>query len=97
MVIEEILLPTVFVRQWTSIDYCKTSDLFFWFIFLVSSPLSLITMRFSHSSSMNTRIGKSSKFPMSSTSMASSFQLNSMKPYTFFNETAIFLEIKLAK
>ena len=85
MVIEEILLPTVFVRQWTSIDYCKTSDLFFWFIFLVSSPLSLITMRFSHSSSMKTRIGKSSKFPMSSTSMQSCFS-------TKFSETLYLLQ-----
>ena len=26
--------PTSFVRQWTSIDYCKTSDFFFWIIVL---------------------------------------------------------------
>ena len=29
MVIEEMLSPTTFVTEWTSIDYCKPSDFFF--------------------------------------------------------------------
>ena len=42
MVIEEILSPTAFVTEWTSLS--KTSDFFFWLIFLVGSPASLITL-----------------------------------------------------
>ena len=40
-------------------------------IFSVSSPPPLTTMRFPHSSLMNTSLGESSKFPMSSISMQS--------------------------
>ena len=54
-VTEEILSPTTFVTKWTFIGYCKTSA-FFWLIFSVSSPPSLTTMRFPHSSSMNTSL-----------------------------------------
>ena len=61
MVTEEILSPTAFAKQWTSTDYCKTHDFFF------CSPPSLTTMRFSHSPSMDTSLGESSKFQMSST------------------------------
>ena len=80
-VTEEILSPTTFVTKWTFIGYCKTSA-FFWLIFSVSSPPSLTTIRFSHSSSMNTSLGESSKFPMSSLSMQSS----SFSNITFFYE-----------
>ena len=72
MVNEEILSPTTFVTEWTSIDYSKTSDLFFRLIILVSSPPSLTAMRFSHSSLMNTNLCESSKFPLSSISIQSS-------------------------
>ena len=47
----------------------KTWDLFFWLIFLISFPLSMTTLRFLHSSSMNTTLSKSSKFPLSSISI----------------------------
>ena len=63
------MVSEAFVTEWTSIGYCKTSDFFFWLIFLVSSPPSLTTTRFPHSSSMNTSLGESSKFPMSSVSI----------------------------
>ena len=72
MVTEEILLPTTFVTEWTYIGYCKASDFFFWLTFQVSSPPSLTTMRFSHSSSMNTSLGESSKSPVLSISIQSS-------------------------
>ena len=85
-VTEEILSPTTFVTEWTFIGYCKTSD-FFWLIFSVSSPPSLTTMRFPHSSLMNTSLGESSKFPMSSISMQSS----SSSTITFFSEELLFL------
>ena len=48
-IIGKMRSPTAFVRQWTSIDYCKTSDFFFWLIFLVSSLTSLATMKFLYS------------------------------------------------
>ena len=83
---EEILSPTTFVIEWTFIGYCKTSDIF-WLIFSVSSPPSLTTMRFPHSSLMNTSLGESSKFPMSSISMQSS----SSSTITFFSEELLFL------
>ena len=79
-VTEEILSPTTFVTKWTFIGYCKTSA-FFWLIFSVSSPPSLTTMRFPHSSSMNTRLGESFKIPMSFISMRSS----SSPTITFFS------------
>ena len=79
-VIEEILSPTAFVTEWTSVDTCKTSDFFFWLIFLVSTPPSLATMRFPHSSSMNTGLGESSTFPASSIESSSSLTI------TFFSE-----------
>ena len=63
-VTKEILLPTTFVTKWMFIGYCKMSA-FFWLIFSVSSPPSLTTMRFPHSSLMNTSLGESSKFSMS--------------------------------
>ena len=85
-VTEEILSPTTFVTKWTFIGYCKTSA-FFWLIFSVSSPPSLTTMRFPHSSLMNTSLGESSKFPMSSISMQSS----SSSTITFFSEELLFL------
>ena len=69
-VTEEILSPATFVTKWTFIGYDKTS-VFFWLIFSVSSPPSLITMRFPHSSLINTSLGESSKFTMSSISMQS--------------------------
>ena len=72
MVIEEMQSPAEFVRQRTSIDYCKMFDFFFWLVFLLSSPPSLTSMRFSHSSSMNKSLCESSKFPMSSISIPSS-------------------------
>ena len=57
------------------IDYSKMSDFFFWLIFRVSSPPSLTTMRFSHSSSIYASLGESSKFPISSLSISSSSSL----------------------
>ena len=100
MVIEEMSSPTAFVRQRTSKDYCKTSNFFFWLIFLVSSPLSLTIMRFSHSSSINTSLGKTSKFPMSSISIP--FRPSST--ITAFSEwlsssmkARVFFKIKLGK
>ena len=44
MVIEEILLPTIFVIEFASLGYFKTSDFFFWLICLVHSPQSLTTI-----------------------------------------------------
>ena len=76
MVTEEILSSTTFVTEWTSISYCKASDFFFWLIFLVSSQRSLATMRFPHSSSMNTIIGES----------FISIQFSSSSTLTFFSE-----------
>ena len=67
-VTEEILSPATFITEWTSIGYCETSK-FFWLIFLVSSPPSLPTMRFPHSSSMTTGLGECSKFSMISISI----------------------------
>ena len=46
-----------------------TSDFFFLLIFLFSSPPSMITLRFPHSSSMNNSLGKSTKFPILSISI----------------------------
>ena len=85
-VTEEILSPTTFVTKWTFKGYCKTCA-FFWLIFSVSSPPSLTTIRFPHSSLMNTSLGESSKFPMSSISMQSS----SSPTITFFSEELLFL------
>ena len=94
MVTEEILLPTAFVTEWTSIGYFKTSEFFFWLILLVSSSPSLTIP---HSSSMNTNLGESSTFPIVSISKQSS----SSSTITFFqkgfNETVIFLKIKIQK
>ena len=85
LVTEEILSPTTFVTEWTSIGYCKTSD-FFWLIFPIRSSPSLATMRFPHSSLMNKSVGESSKFPMSSLSMQSS----SFSNITFFLKSGFF-------
>ena len=46
----------------------QTSNFFFWLIFLVSSSSSLTTLRFPYSSSINTNLGKFSKFSTSSIS-----------------------------
>ena len=86
LVTEEILSPTTFVTEWTSIGYCKTSDIF-WLIFPIRSSPSYTTMRFPHSSWMNKSISESSKFPMSSISMQSS----SYPTITFFSEELLFL------
>ena len=85
LVTEEILSPTTFVTEWTSIGYCKTSD-FFWLIFPIRSSPSLATMRFPHSSSINKSLGESSKFPVSSLSMKSS----SFSNITFFLKSGFF-------
>ena len=69
---ESILLPAKFLTEWTFLEYCKTSNFFFWLIFLASSPPSLTAVRFPHSSSINTSLGGSSKSPMSSLSIQSS-------------------------
>ena len=61
---------------------CKTPGFFYLLIFLVSSPPSTNTLRFPHSSWMNTILGKSSKFPMSSKSIPSSSSLT----ITIFSE-----------
>ena len=94
MVTEEILLPTAFVTEWPSIGYFITSEFFFWLILLVSSSPSLTIP---HSSSMNTNLGESSTFPILSISKQSS----SSSTITFFqkgfNETVIFLKIKIQK
>ena len=84
-VTEELLSPTTFVTKWTFIGYCKTS-VFFLLIFSVSSPPSLTTMRFPHSSLMNASLGES-KFPMSSISMQSSSSPN----ITICSEELLFL------
>ena len=75
LVTEEVLSPITFVTEWTSIGYCKAYD-FFWLIFPVHSSPSLTTMIFPHSSSMSASLDESSKFPMSSLSMQSSFFSN---------------------
>ena len=72
MITEEMLSRTTFVIEWTSVGYCEMSDSFFWLIFLVSSPPSLIATRFPHSSSINTSLAESFKFPMSSILIQSS-------------------------
>ena len=61
MFIEQTLSPT-YVTEWTSTCYCKTSDMFFWLISLVSSQLSLTTLRFPHYLLRNTNLGKPSSF-----------------------------------
>ena len=86
MATEQILLPKKIATEWISIGYCKTSDFFLWLMFLVSSAPSLATMRFPHSSSTNTRLCESSKFPMSSISIHSS----SSATITFFSEGLLF-------
>ena len=85
LVTEEILSPTTFVTEWTSIGYCKTSD-FFWLIFPVRSSPSLTTMRFPHSSSMSKSLGESSKFPMSYLSM----QFSSFSNITIYLKSVFF-------
>ena len=44
---------------------CLTSSFVWWLIFLVSSPSAMTTLRFLHSSSINTALSKSSQLPMS--------------------------------
>ena len=60
---------------------CKTPG-FYLLMFPVSCPPSTNTLRFPRSSWMNTILSKSSKFPMLSTSIPSSFSLT----ITFFSE-----------
>ena len=63
-------LDVPYIRPWLLNKYsrlqhfslsCKTSDFFFWLLWT--------TMRFLHSSSMNTSLGEFSMFPMSSISI----------------------------
>ena len=68
---------------------CKTSDFNFWLIFLVSSIPSTNTLRSPHSTSINTSLRKSSKFPMSSISRSCSFSATT----TIFSE-AYLLQLK---
>ena len=42
MVIEEILPPETFDREWRSTDYCKTSDFFFSVILLLVNSAAII-------------------------------------------------------
>ena len=49
------------LSQSEHLQACKTSDFFFWLKFLVISPPSLTTLRFPHTLSMNTSLGKSNK------------------------------------
>ena len=92
MVIEEIVFPT-FDTEWTITGYCEMSDFLFWLISLVSSPPTLTTLRFPHSSLINTNLGKPSKRsmpsiskPFSSSSAITTFSeglSSSMKPWFF--------------
>ena len=59
MVIEVILSAKTFVAEWILTGYYKTSDYFFWLMFPVRSLLSSTTLRFPHSSLMNTYLVKS--------------------------------------
>ena len=86
-VTEEILSLTTFVTEWPFIGYRHAKRLSFSANILVSSPPPLNTMRLPHSSLMNTSLGESSKFPMSSISMQSS----SSSTITFFSEELLFL------
>ena len=61
MYIEEILLPETVVSEWTSTS-CETRGSYFLLIFLVGSPPSRNTLRFPHSSLMNTIRSKSFNF-----------------------------------
>ena len=82
------------------IDYCKTTDFFFWLIFRVGSPPSLTAMRFSHSLSMNTNLGESSQFSMSPVSILTSSSLAITKFFrrvAHLNKTVIFFENKTRK
>ena len=85
LVTEEKLSLTTFFSEWTFRLLQKAC--LFQLIFSVSSPSSLTTMRFPHSSFMNTSLGQSSKFPMSSISKQSS----SSSTTTFFSEELLFL------
>ena len=103
VVVEEILSPTTLMSQsgHLSIGYCKTLPFFFWLIFFVSSPPSLTTtMRFPHSSSINSSLDGFSKFTMSSISAPST----SSSTITTFSEAMpswmkpwFFLKRKLEK
>ena len=86
-VTEEILSLTTFLTAWPFIGYRHAKRLSFSANILVSSPPALNTMRFPHSSLMNTGLGESSKFPMSSILMQSSF----LSTIIFFSEELLFL------
>ena len=62
---------------------------FIWLIFLVSSPPSTTTLRFPHSFSAGTSLGKPSKFPMSHISIPSGSPIA-----TFFIANFIYSECK---
>ena len=66
LVTEEILSPTTFVTEWTSIGYCKTSD---FFLANISSTFSTIIDHYEIPTFLineqEPRSGESSKFPMS--------------------------------
>ena len=53
------------LKEREGLQACKTSDLFFWLIFLVNSPPSMTTLRLPDFSSMNATFSKSSQFQMS--------------------------------
>ena len=96
MVIQEILNKCYLqcLSQSEHLQACKTSD--FFLLFNTSSKFSMIltTLRFTHSSSMNTNLGKSSKFsvsfistPSSSSSSITTFSgqwSSSIKSWYFF-------------
>ena len=78
----------------------ETSDFLFWLIFLVSSP-SLTTIRLPHPSSVNTSLGKSSKFPMPSiivsSSSVSTITNTTRFVLSFSLKTRVSVKIKLEK
>ena len=100
MLIEEILSPIKFVTKWISISLSNASLLLF---FNISSELSTVieTLRFPHSSWMNTILSKSSKFPMSSissiTSSYSSWLSKFFEGLSSSTKTWFSLKIKLEK
>ena len=59
------------------------SDVFFWSIFLVRSLPAMTTLKFRLFSSMKTNFSRSSKFPMSSISIAITFFMNRISAILF--------------
>ena len=62
-----------YLSQSEHLQACKTYGFLFCLIFLVNFPQLLNTLIFPHSSSMNTSLGKSFKFPTSSISNYDNF------------------------